>query len=99
MARRLSLLALAVVLTAGLAPLLIAEQAQNVTSARANAEKSYRSGRYDEVASFAQAFPKDEQTNVWHALSVAARGDYARAESILQPFAAAAPGGEAGVEL
>ncbi len=98
MARRLLFLALAVVLTAGLTPRVTAEQA-NVTSARTNAEKSYRGGRYDEVASIAQAFPKDEQVAVWHALSIAARGDYARAESTLQPFASANAGGDATLEL
>ena len=99
MARRLTLLLLAVVITAvGLTPRVTAEQA-NAASARANAEKSYRGGRFDEVAGFAQAFPKDEQIAVYLALSVAARGDYARAESILQPFAAAAPGGDAALEL
>lgn len=99
MLRRLLLLALAVVLTAGLTPRLTAEQAQNVTAARSNADKSFRAGRYDEVETIAQAFPKDELIAVYRALGVAARGDYARAESILQPFAATGPGGEAALEL
>jgi len=99
MARRLTLLTLAVAVTAfGLTPRLTAEQA-SAASSRTNAEKSYRGGRFDEVATIAQAFPKDEQIAVYHALSVAARGDYARAESILQPFATAAPSGEAALEL
>ncbi|HWI20688.1 MAG TPA: peptidase MA family metallohydrolase, partial [Vicinamibacterales bacterium] len=99
MARRLTLLALAVALTAvGLTPRLTAEQA-NVTSARSNADKSFRGGRFDEVATLAQAFPKDEAIAVFHALSIAARGDYARAESVLQPFASANPGGDAALEL
>jgi tetratricopeptide (TPR) repeat protein len=99
MGRRLFLLLLAVVLTAGLGPRLTAEQGQNVTAARVNAEKSFRGGRHSEVETLAQAFPKDEIINVYHALGVAARGDYARAESILQPFASAAPSGEAALEL
>ncbi len=86
-------------LTAGITPQVTAEQAQNVSSARATAEKSLRGGRYAEVETVAQAFPKDELIAVAHALSVAARGDYARAESILQPFAAANSGGEAALEL
>jgi tetratricopeptide (TPR) repeat protein len=99
MARRLTLLILAVALTAfGLTPRLTAEQAGAATS-RANAEKSYRGGRYDEIETLAKAFPKDEIIATYHALGVAARGDYARAEEILQPFAAAAPGGEAALEL
>jgi cellulose synthase operon protein C len=99
MFRRLSLLALAVLLTAGLTGPITAEQGQNVTAARGNADKSFRAGRYDEVATLAQAFPKDELIAVQHALGVAARGDYAEAESILQPFAAANTGGEAALEL
>ena len=83
MARRLFLLALALVLTAGLGPRLTAEQATNVTAARSNAEKSFRGGRYDEVETLAQAFPKDEAIAVYRALGIAARGDYAKAESIL----------------
>jgi tetratricopeptide (TPR) repeat protein len=99
MTRRLILLLLAVAITTfGLTPRVTAQQA-NAASARTNAEKSYRGGRFDEVETFAKAFPKDEQVAVYHALSAAARGDYARAESILQPFAAAAPGGEAALEL
>ena len=99
MARRLTLLTLAVALTAfSLTPRLTAEQASAATS-RANAEKSYRGGRYDELETLAKAFPKDEIIATYHALGVAARGDYAKAEEILQPFAAAAPGGEAALEL
>lgn len=99
MVRRAALLIVAVVLTAGLTPLVTAEQAQNVTAARANAEKSWRGGRFAEVDTLAQAFPKDEAIAVFHALAMAARGDYARAESILRPFAAAHPAGEAALEM
>src|SRR3990170_4672345 len=98
MFRRISLLIFAVALTAGLVPLVTAEQAQNVTQARATAEKSWRGGRFEELETLAQAFPKDETIAVYHALSVAARGDYARAESILKPFVAANPGGDAALE-
>ncbi len=98
--RRVLLLALAVGLTAGLTPLVTAEQAPaNVTAARATADKSFRGGRFDEIDTLAQAFPKDEAIAVSHALSVAARGDYARAEAILKPFASANPGGDAALEL
>jgi cellulose synthase operon protein C len=100
MARRFCLLLLAVILTAGLGPRLTAEQAPaGVASARANAEQSFRGGRYSEVDTLARAFPKDKLINVYHALGIAARGDYARAESVLQPFAAASPSGEAALEL
>src|SRR5688572_25473488 len=97
MVRRTILLIFAVALTAGLAPLVTAEQA-NVTQARATAEKSWRGGRFEELDTLAQAFPKDEAVAVYHALSVAARGDYARAESILKPFVVANPGGDAALE-
>jgi tetratricopeptide (TPR) repeat protein len=99
MFRRALLLLVAVVLTAGLTPLVTAEQAPaSVSAARATAEKSWRGGRFDEIETLAQAFPKDEAIAVHHALSVAARGDYARAESILKPFVAANPGGDAALE-
>src|SRR5687767_9197309 len=98
MVRRASLLVLAVVLTAGLVPFVTAGQAQNVTQARATAEKSWRGGRFEEIHTLAQAFPKDESIAVYHALSVAARGDYGRAESILKPFVAANPSSDAALE-
>jgi cellulose synthase operon protein C len=97
MFRRISLLILAVALTAALAPLVTAEQ-QNVTAARATADKSWQGGRFEEIDTLAQAFPKDEAIAVYHALSIAARGDYARAESILKPFVAANPAGDAALE-
>jgi len=96
---RLSLLVIVVMLTAGITPRVTAEQAQNVTAARSNADQSLRGGRHAEVDTIAQAFPKDESIAVWHGLALSARGDYARAESVLQPFAAANSGGEAALEL
>jgi tetratricopeptide (TPR) repeat protein len=99
MFRRISLLIFAVALTAGLVPLVTAEQSQSVTQARGTAEKSWRGGRFAEIDTLAKAFPKDEAIAVYHALGVAARGDYAVAEAILTPFAAANPGGDAALEL
>lgn len=98
MFRRISLLIFAVALTAGLVPLVTAQQSQNVTQARSTAEQSWRGGRFAEIETLAKAFPKDESIAVYHALSVAARGDYARAEELLKPFAAANPGGDAALE-
>jgi len=98
MSRRVWLLLASVVLTIGLAPFVTAEQSQNVAAARANAEKSWRAGRLDEVDKFAEAFPKDELLAVLRAKAIAMRGDYARAESLLQPFAAASQAGEAALE-
>ena len=96
--RRLALLLLALVFTAGLTPHVTAEQAQNVGGARAAAEKAWRSGRLDEVDKLAQASPTDQQLAVLRARAIAARGDYARAEALLQPMAAANPGGDAALE-
>ena len=99
MSRRVWLLLASVVLTAGLAPFVTAEQSQNVAAARANAEKSWHGGRLDEIGKFADAFPRDEVLAVWRAKATAARGDYTRAESLLQPFAAANPVGDAALEV
>ncbi len=99
MSRRLWLLLASVVLTIGLAPFVTAGQSPSVASVRANAEKSWRAGRLDEIDKFAEAFPRDELLAVLRAKAVAARGDYARAESLLQPFAAANPAGEAALEV
>ncbi|MDO8680421.1 MAG: tetratricopeptide repeat protein [Acidobacteriota bacterium] len=96
--RRLGLLLLALVFTAGLTPHVTAEQAQNVGAARAAADKAWRSGRIDDVEKLAQAFPSDETLAVLRARAIAARGDYARAEALLQPTAAANPGGDAALE-
>jgi len=98
MSRRLWLLLASVVLTIGLAPFVTAEQTPNIASARANAEKSWRAGRLDEVEKFADAYPKDELLAVLRAKAASSSGDYARAESVLQPFASANPSGEAALE-
>ena len=99
MSRRLWLLLASVVLTIGLAPFVTAEQSPNVAAVRANAEKSWRAGRLDEIDKFADAFPKDELLAVLRAKAMTARGDYARAEAVLQPFATANPSGEAALEV
>lgn len=98
MSRRLWLLLGPVVLTIGLAPFVTAEQSPTVAAARTSAEQSWRAGRLDEIEKFAEAFPKDEQLAVLRAKAIAARGDYARGEAVLQPFAAANPAGDAALE-
>jgi tetratricopeptide (TPR) repeat protein len=98
MSRRVWLLLASVVLTIGLTPFVTAGQSPTVVAVRANAEKSWRAGRLDEIDKFADAFPKDELLAVLRAKASTARGDYARAESVLQPFAAANPAGEAALE-
>ena len=99
MSRRVWLLLASVVLTIGLTPFVTAGQSPTVATVRANAEKSWRGGRLDEIDKFAEAFPKDEILAVLRAKASTARGDYARAESVLQPFAAASPSGEAALEV
>ncbi len=99
MSRRVWLLLASVVLTIGLTPFVTAGQSPAVAAVRVNAEKSWRGGRLDEVDKFADAFPKDEILAVLRARASSARGDYARAESVLQPFAAINPSGEAALEV
>jgi len=99
MSRRAWLLLASVVLTIGLTPFVTAGQSPTVAAVRANAEQSWRGGRLDEIDKFADAFPKDEMLAVLRAKAITARGDYARAESVLQPFAAASPSGEAALEV
>ncbi len=99
MSRRVWLLLASVVLTVGLTPFVTAGQSQNAAAVRANAEKSWRAGRLDEIDKFADAFPKDDALAVLRAKAATARGDYARAESVLQPFAAANPTGDAALDL
>src|SRR5687767_614281 len=95
---RLGLLLFALVFSAGLTPYVTAEQAQNAGAARVAADKAWRSGRFDDVEKLAQAFPSDDTLAALRARAIAARGDYARAEAVLQPVAAANPGGDAALE-
>jgi tetratricopeptide (TPR) repeat protein len=83
-------------LTAGLGLALAGEQAGG---SRRTAEQAWRAGDYDEVEKLAAARGDDESLLVLRAKSAAAVGDYARAESLLQPAAARTPGGDAAVEL
>jgi tetratricopeptide (TPR) repeat protein len=99
MSRRVALLLVSVVLTVGLTPFVTAGQSPNAAAVRANAEKSWRAGRLDDLDKFADAFPKDEALAVLRAKAATARGDYARAESVLQPFATANPTGDAALDL
>ena len=86
-------------LTAGFGLVLAREQATGPAGARAAAEQAWRSGDYEQVEKLAQAGSTDEALVVLRAKAAAAIGDYARAESLLQPLAAKTPGGEAAVEL
>ncbi|MBA3270517.1 MAG: tetratricopeptide repeat protein [Acidobacteria bacterium] len=68
-------------------------------SARVAAERAYRAGRYDEVERLAQASSSDQALVSLRAKALIARGEYASAEGILTPAAAASPAGDAALEL
>jgi tetratricopeptide (TPR) repeat protein len=87
-----------VALTAGLGLALGREQAAP-RSGRSPAEEAWRAGQYEEVEKLAQTQPANDALTLLRAKSAAAVGEYARAESLLQPLAAKAPGSEAAVEL
>src|SRR5687767_13905961 len=70
-----------------------------LTAARSAAERSLRPGRFDEVETAAQAFPKDETLAVLRAQALIARGEYAKAEPLLQPFATEKPTGDAALAI
>ncbi len=86
-----------VALTAGIGLALAREQTQG--TGRSAAEQAWRAGQYEEVEKLTAAQPADAAMVLLGAKSAAAVGDYARAESLLQPLAAKAPGSEAAVEL
>ena len=98
MSRRVCLLVVVLALTAGFPPHVSAQTAQGVTAARAAADRAWRAGRLDEIDRLAQAFPSDAALTVWRSRAMAARGEYARAESIIQTLAAANPAGDAALE-
>jgi tetratricopeptide (TPR) repeat protein len=70
-----------------------------LTAARQSAERALRAGRFDEVASLTQSYPKDEAFVVLAAQALIAKGEYAKAEALLQPIVAERPAGDAALEL
>ncbi|MCC7125483.1 MAG: tetratricopeptide repeat protein [Acidobacteria bacterium] len=87
-------------LSAGLGlALLRAQTPASSASPRTAALTAFRAGQFADVERLAQAQPADESLLVLRALSARATGDYARAESLLQPAAVKAPSGEAALEL
>jgi tetratricopeptide (TPR) repeat protein len=71
---------------------------QSGAQARVAVERALLAGRYDEVDRLTvQA--TDESLSVLRAKALVARGEYAAAEKILMPHAAASPGGHAALEL
>ena len=57
-----------------------------VSAARTAAERALRAGQFDQVESLAQAFPKDESLAVLRAQALIAKGEYAKADALLQPL-------------
>ena len=98
MSRGACLLVAALALTASFQPQLRAQTPQGLTAARAAADRAWRTGRLDEIETLAKAFPSDEIMAVWRARVAAAHGEYARAESIVQPLASRNPTGDAALE-
>jgi tetratricopeptide (TPR) repeat protein len=72
---------------------------QSATQARAVAERALVAGRYDEVDRLTATSGTDDVLTALRARALIARGEYAAAEKILSPVAAAAPGGDAALEL
>jgi tetratricopeptide (TPR) repeat protein len=72
--------------------------AQSGAQARVDAERALAAGRYDEVERLT-ADAKDELLAIVRAKALIARGEYVTAEQVLTPLAAAAPAGNAGLEL
>jgi tetratricopeptide (TPR) repeat protein len=76
-----------------------AAQPTGAQSARVAAERALLSGQFDEVERLAPANATDEALLVLRAKALIARGDYAAAEKLLTPPAAASPAGDAALEL
>ncbi|MGH9385049.1 MAG: tetratricopeptide repeat protein [Vicinamibacterales bacterium] len=76
----------------------LAEQGTLTPAVRSTAEQAWRGGRFDEVEKIAQAHPNDESMMVLRALVARARGDYARADQLLQPIASQNPTSDAALE-
>jgi tetratricopeptide (TPR) repeat protein len=72
---------------------------QSAAQARSAAERALLAGRYDEVERLTQGSATDEVLAVLRAKAAIAHGDYQGAEKTLTPLAAAAPGGDAALEL
>jgi hypothetical protein len=75
-----------------------AQGTSSAASARAAVEKALRGGRYDEVETLGKA-STDQAITVMRAQALIARGEYASAEQLLTPLAAAGPNGDAALEL
>jgi tetratricopeptide (TPR) repeat protein len=73
--------------------------AQNLTTARANAERALHTGRYGEVETIAAQHASDDVLVALRAAALVGQGEYGKAEEVLKPAASAAPGGESALEL
>jgi tetratricopeptide (TPR) repeat protein len=90
--------ALVLLLVTSLSGSSLSEQGAPTSSIRTAAEQAWRGGRFDEVEKTAQAYPNDEAMVVLRALVAEARGDYARADQLLQPIASQNPTSDASLE-
>jgi cellulose synthase operon protein C len=73
--------------------------ALSAAQARSAAERALNAGLYDEVDRLTQSNATDEGLAVVRAQAQIARGEYAAAEKLLTPLAAASPAGDAALEL
>jgi cellulose synthase operon protein C len=71
----------------------------SISNARVAAEKAFRSGRYDDVDTLTQTAGTDDALVTLRAKALAARGQYAQAESVLASLAATSPASDAALEL
>ena len=90
--------ALVLLLATSLSGSSLSEQGTPTASIRTAAQQAWRGGRFDEVEKTAQAYPNDEAMVVLRALVAEARGDYARADQLLQPIASQNPTSDASLE-
>jgi tetratricopeptide (TPR) repeat protein len=100
MTRRFWALALVgLAIPAGLGLALARAQSGGVAAARTQADRAWRVGDYAAIDGIAEAHPNDAALGVLRARAAVARGEYGRAESLLQLLANASPAGDAGLEL
>jgi tetratricopeptide (TPR) repeat protein len=71
----------------------------SITNARVAAEKAFRSGRYDDVDTLTQTAGTDDALVTLRGKALAARGQYAQAETVLATLAATSPASDAALEL
>lgn len=73
--------------------------ARSAAQARAALEQAFLAGKYEDVDRLAAASPGDDAAALWQARALIARGEYARAEELLNPTVARNPGSDHTLEL